>query len=82
MIKYNSKNYQVWHHRKVIVEWLKDPSEELAFIETVLSKDAKNYHAWQHRQWCIQTFKQVSLYIHRIYIIILLYIHIIILFLL
>lgn len=59
MIKCNSKNYQVWHHRKVIVEWLQDPSEELAFTETILCKDAKNYHAWQHRQWCIQTFKLV-----------------------
>lgn len=64
MIKYNSKNYQVWHHRRIIVEWLQDPSEELSFIETVLCKDAKNYHAWQHRQWCIQTFKQVYLYTH------------------
>lgn len=67
MIKYNSKNYQVWHHRKIIVEWLQDSSEELAFIETVLCKDAKNYHAWQHRQWCIQTFKQVHLYILYVY---------------
>lgn len=63
MIKYNSKNYQVWHHRKVIVEWLQDPAEELAFIENILCRDAKNYHAWQHRQWCIQTFKLVYFYI-------------------
>ncbi|CAG9815491.1 unnamed protein product [Phaedon cochleariae] len=52
-----TKNYQVWHHRKVIVEWLKDPSKEKYLTEAVLTKDAKNYHAWQHRQWVIKTFK-------------------------
>ncbi|KAI4479388.1 hypothetical protein M0804_011173 [Polistes exclamans] len=56
IIKYNSKNYQVWYHRKVIVEWLQNASEELEFTEFILKKDAKNYHAWQHRQWCIKTF--------------------------
>ncbi|XP_047351060.1 protein farnesyltransferase/geranylgeranyltransferase type-1 subunit alpha [Vespa velutina] len=56
IIKYNSKNYQVWYHRKVIVEWLQDASEELEFTKVILKKDAKNYHAWQHRQWCIKTF--------------------------
>ncbi|XP_034194022.1 farnesyl transferase alpha isoform X1 [Osmia lignaria lignaria] len=56
MIECNSKNYQVWHHRKVIVEWLQDASKELEFTENILKKDAKNYHAWQHRQWCIKTF--------------------------
>lgn len=42
------------HHRRMVVEWLNDPSEELEFIADVLSQDAKNYHAWQHRQWVIQ----------------------------
>lgn len=51
------KNYQVWHHRRVLVEWLEDPSQELYLTETVLGEDAKNYHAWQHRQWAIKTFK-------------------------
>ncbi|KAJ8981764.1 hypothetical protein NQ317_002358 [Molorchus minor] len=51
-----SKNYQVWHHRRVLVEWLKDPSKEKYLTELVLAKDAKNYHAWQHRQWVIKTF--------------------------
>ncbi|XP_028140465.1 protein farnesyltransferase/geranylgeranyltransferase type-1 subunit alpha [Diabrotica virgifera virgifera] len=52
-----SKNYQVWHHRKILVEWLQDPAKEKQFTEAVLVKDAKNYHAWQHRQWVIKTFK-------------------------
>lgn len=56
MIKYNSKSYQVWHHRKIIAEWLQDSSGELAFTQIALKKDAKNYHAWQHRQWYIKTF--------------------------
>lgn len=60
IVKYNSKNYQVWYHRKVIVEWLQDASEELEFTKAILKKDAKNYHAWQHRQWCIKTFKLVE----------------------
>lgn len=57
MIESNSKNYQVWHHRKAIIEWLQDPSKELEFTADILQKDAKNYHTWQHRQWCIKTFK-------------------------
>lgn len=44
------------YHRKVIVEWLKDPSEELQFTADILQLDAKNYHAWQHRQWVIKEF--------------------------
>ncbi|XP_014206850.1 protein farnesyltransferase/geranylgeranyltransferase type-1 subunit alpha [Copidosoma floridanum] len=56
MTNINMKNYQVWHHRKVIVEWMQDPSSELKFTSTVLLKDAKNYHAWQHRQWVMTTF--------------------------
>lgn len=57
VISDNPKNYQVWHHRRVIVEWLNDPSDELRLTESVLSMDSKNYHAWQHRQWAIKTFK-------------------------
>ncbi|XP_034933624.1 protein farnesyltransferase/geranylgeranyltransferase type-1 subunit alpha [Chelonus insularis] len=52
----NTKNYQIWHHRKAIVELLKDPSKELEFTARMLEKDSKNYHTWQYRQWCIKTF--------------------------
>lgn len=51
-----TKNYQVWHHRRIIVEWLQDPSKEKYLTEEALAKDPKNYHAWQHRQWAIKTF--------------------------
>uniref|UniRef100_A0A1B6C230 Protein farnesyltransferase/geranylgeranyltransferase type-1 subunit alpha n=1 Tax=Clastoptera arizonana TaxID=38151 RepID=A0A1B6C230_9HEMI len=50
------KNYQVWHHRRVVVEWLNDPEDELNITAEVLEIDAKNYHAWQHRQWVVHTF--------------------------
>ena len=56
IINDNPKNYQVWHHRRVIVEWLQDASKEIALTEEILNMDAKNYHAWQHRQWAIKTF--------------------------
>ncbi|CAN7939645.1 unnamed protein product, partial [Ixodes hexagonus] len=47
---------QVWHHRRVLVEWLHDASLEKAFTASILQMDAKNYHAWQHRQWSISEF--------------------------
>jgi len=56
IIEDNPKNYQVWHHRRILVEWLGDPSKDLRFTEIMLSSDAKNYHAWQHRQWVLSTF--------------------------
>lgn len=56
VIENSPKSYQVWHHRRVIVEWLQDPSQELELTSSILSRDAKNYHAWQHRQWVIKEF--------------------------
>lgn len=52
------------HHRRVLVEWLKDPSQELEFIADILSQDAKNYHAWQHRQWVIQVWPFLKMMPH------------------
>ena len=50
------KNYQIWFHRRMIVEKTGDPSLELAETRRVLLGDAKNYHAWSHRQWALKTF--------------------------
>eukprot|EP01083_Nonionella_stella_P051102 135693_1 len=50
------KNYQLWFHRRKVVEWLKDPSQELMTTERVLENDTKNYHAWSHRLWANQHF--------------------------
>lgn len=45
----NPKNYQIWHHRRTVVDWLGDGSRELDFCNEVFKVDAKNYHAWAHR---------------------------------
>lgn len=56
MAQQHPKNYQIWHHRRVIVERLGDGSEELAFTAQALREDGKNYHAWAHRQWALRAF--------------------------
>ncbi|KAB0344669.1 hypothetical protein FD754_021595 [Muntiacus muntjak] len=33
----------------VLVEWLRDPPQELEFIAGILTEHAKNYHTWQHQ---------------------------------
>ncbi|KAL2529658.1 Protein farnesyltransferase/geranylgeranyltransferase type-1 subunit alpha [Forsythia ovata] len=52
----NTKNYQIWHHRRWVAEKLgtNATSNELQFTEEIFSEDAKNYHAWSHRQWVLQ----------------------------
>lgn len=56
-IEENQKNYQVWYHRQIMIQWLNDPTGEKEFIERMLQLDSKNYHAWQYRQWLLDTFK-------------------------
>lgn len=56
VIENEPKNYQVWHHRKTIVEWLRDGSHDKQLTASVLTIDNKNYHAWQHRQWVVKEF--------------------------
>lgn len=61
----NPKNYQIWYHRRAILEKLlldhqNETSyycydKELEYIDFVLSRDSKNYHAWSYRQWLVQT---------------------------
>lgn len=45
----NPKNYQIWHHRRVIAERSRAGRREMAFTTTVFGVDAKNYHGWAHR---------------------------------
>jgi protein farnesyltransferase/geranylgeranyltransferase type-1 subunit alpha len=47
------KNYQVWHHRRLVAERLRDGARELAFSRLAIEEDEKNYHAWAHRQWAL-----------------------------
>ena len=52
----NPKNYQIWHHRRCIVEIYENAYRELAFINKIFETDAKNYHAWAYRQWVVRKF--------------------------
>jgi len=56
----NSKNYQVWHHRYVLVKWTGDASDERRFTSLILEDDCKNYHAWQHRQSIVAQFNLIG----------------------
>ncbi|KAI8065051.1 hypothetical protein BDF21DRAFT_478139 [Thamnidium elegans] len=51
-----AKNYQVWHHRQVIVDRLNKGDREIQFINSVLEEDSKNYHGWSYRQWVVKRF--------------------------
>ncbi|KAG0174538.1 1,3-beta-D-glucan synthase [Apophysomyces sp. BC1015] len=51
-----AKNYQVWHHRQVVVDKLGEYERELPFINGILEEDSKNYQAWSYRQWVVQRF--------------------------
>lgn len=56
------KNYQVWHHRRLLVIATSRPEHELIFSANVLQKDAKNYHTWAYRQWVLAHFEQPALW--------------------
>lgn len=71
------KTYQVWHHRRLLITLLSDPSSaqeaktdvlelattELDFIAQVLQTDAKNYHTWSYRQWLLAHFDDPALWL-------------------
>lgn len=50
------KTYQVWHHRRLLVQLTREPMKELAFIKKGLKADTKNYHTWSYRQWILGFF--------------------------
>jgi protein farnesyltransferase/geranylgeranyltransferase type-1 subunit alpha len=52
----HQKNYQIWHHRQMIVDRLDDCQGEGKFVERMFEKDAKNYHVWCYRQWMVRRF--------------------------
>ncbi|KAL2262705.1 hypothetical protein VTK26DRAFT_356 [Humicola hyalothermophila] len=61
----NLKNYQIWHHRHLLVEnyfpsIASDPSaiaafaaSERAFLRDILAEDTKNYHVWSYRSYLV-----------------------------
>ena len=52
----NQKNYQIWHHRKLLIEKLNDASHEKNMLDKIFSSEPKNFHAWTHRIWMIRRF--------------------------
>jgi len=73
----NPKNYQIWYHRRALLEKIhqsagdnEDASalfvqfcdSELTYIATVLQQDGKNYHAWSHRQWVVSTLDDAAVW--------------------
>jgi len=52
----NQKNYQIWHHRKVLIEKLNDPSHEKKLLDEIFEDEPKNFHAWCHRIWVVRRF--------------------------
>lgn len=52
----HQKNYQIWHHRNLIVDKLGKWQEDAEFVERMFELDAKNYHVWSYRQWLVRRF--------------------------
>ena len=50
------KNYQIWHHRQLVITRLDSAEGEADFLAQMFEKDAKNYHVWSYRQWLVQHF--------------------------
>jgi len=67
----NPKNYQIWYHRRSLLEYYcvnnihtEYIQSELNYITTVLNEDEKNYHAWSNRQWIVTMVNQNSIWIN------------------
>ncbi|KRW99542.1 hypothetical protein PPERSA_02400 [Pseudocohnilembus persalinus] len=56
LIEQNEKVFQIWDHRKYVIEKLNDCSGEIDFLEDVFYQDNKNYHAWSYRIWLCEQF--------------------------
>lgn len=62
VVKQFIKNYQGWHHRRLLITKLRNPKPELKFITEALKVDAKNYHTWSYRQWLLAEFNLPELW--------------------
>lgn len=64
----NLKNYQIWHHRQLLMDYYyptietSDPAaakklarSEQEFVGRILEEDTKNYHVWSYRQYLVET---------------------------
>ncbi|KAK6529874.1 CAAX geranylgeranyltransferase alpha subunit [Arthrobotrys megalospora] len=54
--KQYEKNYQIWHHRQLIIDHLNDPTGERDRTNEMFASDSKNYHVWTYRQWLVKRF--------------------------
>lgn len=66
----NLKNYQIWHHRHLLVEnyyptIADDPDavarfavSEREFLQKILSMDTKNYHVWSYRSYLVGKLRE------------------------
>lgn len=52
----HQKNYQIWHHRQLVVDKLDSANGETDFIAQMFELDSKNYHVWSYRQWLVRRF--------------------------
>ena len=50
------KNYQIWYHRKCLVDLTKKYQDEVDYTTEILLDEPKNYHAWAHRQYVLKKF--------------------------
>ncbi|KAI6708374.1 protein farnesyltransferase/geranylgeranyltransferase type I alpha subunit [Diplocarpon mali] len=62
----NQKNYQIWHHRQLLIDHLYPTmaadaaalqalaESEIAFLTRMLAEDSKNYHVWSYRQYLVR----------------------------
>lgn len=62
----NQKNYQIWHHRQLLIDHLyptisSSESEinalgksEVTFLTKMFAEDSKNYHVWSYRQYLVR----------------------------
>ncbi|KAF3082293.1 CAAX geranylgeranyltransferase alpha subunit [Orbilia oligospora] len=54
--KQYEKNYQIWHHRQLIINHLNDSTGERERTNEMFASDSKNYHVWTYRQWLVKRF--------------------------
>jgi protein farnesyltransferase/geranylgeranyltransferase type-1 subunit alpha len=54
--KENQKNYQIWQHRKILIEKTQDSSREKKMLDSIFDDEPKNFHAWCHRIWVVRRF--------------------------
>ena len=62
----NQKNYQIWHHRQLLINKLyptisckrsavlRLAKSEINFLTQMFAQDSKNYHVWSYRQYVVR----------------------------